>query len=482
VATESAAVDAIVTACARLPLALSVASARVAGLRRRDSLTALARELANAVGTLDALDGGDPASSVQAVLSWSYRALSPRAARLFRLLAVHPGPDVSIPAAASLVGLPVAEVGPMLTELTRAQLFTEAVPGRFSCHDLMRAFARERAEEVDPPAQRHAAVARLLDHYLHTAHAATLLLYPQWETAPVAPPVSGVSTARLATADEAAGWLHAERRGLLAAVEQAERAGFDAHTWQLAATLALFLGRQGHWSDVVATHDLALAAVARLGDQTAEARLHRRLGRAYAWLGRLADSRRHLGHALDLHRALGDPVGQAHTHLNLAEIAEQQGRHRDALEHSGQAMELYQAAGHRHGQARALNSVGWYHSLLGEHSEALRHCQAALALHSESGDPASEAATWDSLGHAHHHLGDHSQAADCYGHALGLIRQAGNRQGEARVLIHLGETQRAAGDPEAARAAWLRALAIFEEMQHADAADVRTRLDALDTV
>jgi tetratricopeptide (TPR) repeat protein len=389
---------------------------------------------------------------------------------------------VTIPAAASLAGVPAAEVLPLLTELTRAQLFTERVPGRFSCHDLMRAFAQERVEAVDTPEQRHAAVARLIDHYLHTAQAATLLLYPQWETAPAAPPVPGVSTARLANADDAAVWLRAERRGLLAAVGRAERDGFHVRTWQLAATLALFLGRQGDWSAVVATHELALAAAVRVGDRAAEARLLRRLGRAHAWLGRPADARRDLGRALDLHGALGDPVGQAHTQLNLAEIAEQQGQHRDALDHSRQALELYRAAGQGHGQARALNSVGWYHSLLGEHQEALRHCQAALTLHREHGDPASEAATWDSLGHAHHHLGDHRRAADCYGRALGLIRQAGNRPSEARVLVHLGDTHRAAGDPDAARAAWVRALSIFDELQHVDAAGLRARLDALDAV
>src|SRR5262249_58391170 len=98
---------------------------------------------------LDALDGGDPLSDVRAVLSWSYRSLSSNAARLFQLLGVHPGPDISTPAAASLAGLPLPTVRRHLAELTRANLIGEHVPGRYAFHDLLRAYAAEQAESTD---------------------------------------------------------------------------------------------------------------------------------------------------------------------------------------------------------------------------------------------------------------------------------------------------------------------------------------------
>src|SRR5258706_5155413 len=98
-----------------------------------------------------------------------------------RLLGVHPGPDISVPAAASLLGGGVPEAGGALAELNRAHLLTEPSPGRFCCHDVLRAYAAEQAQARDGAAEGSAAIHRVLDHYLHTAHAAALLLYPHRE-------------------------------------------------------------------------------------------------------------------------------------------------------------------------------------------------------------------------------------------------------------------------------------------------------------
>ena len=82
----------------------------------------------------------DPHTDISAVFSWSYRGLGTEAARLFRLLGLHPGPDISIPAAASLAGLPHDQTRQLLDHLTRAHLLTEHAPGRFEFHDLLRAY------------------------------------------------------------------------------------------------------------------------------------------------------------------------------------------------------------------------------------------------------------------------------------------------------------------------------------------------------
>ena len=142
VAAEPGAVDEIIAACARLPLALAIAAARAA-YHPQFSLTALAAELHQARGGLDAFVGESATNDARAVLSWSYHTLSDDAARLFRLLGLHPGPDLTVAAAASLAGDPPGRVRRVLVELTSAHLLDERSPGRFAFHDLLRAYAVE---------------------------------------------------------------------------------------------------------------------------------------------------------------------------------------------------------------------------------------------------------------------------------------------------------------------------------------------------
>ncbi|OLB78390.1 MAG: hypothetical protein AUI14_13285 [Actinobacteria bacterium 13_2_20CM_2_71_6] len=160
VAAEPHAVTEIITWCARLPLALSVVASRAA-THPGFPLAALAFELRNPRGGLDALAGGDPATDVRAAFSWSYRQLPADAARLFRLLGLHPGPDIGTAAAASLAGIPASQVRELLTELARAHLVTEHAPGRFSFHALLRAYATELVYGADSADERRSAVRRL---------------------------------------------------------------------------------------------------------------------------------------------------------------------------------------------------------------------------------------------------------------------------------------------------------------------------------
>ena len=66
---------------------------------------------------------GDPATSLRQLLSWSSRQLSPSAAQMFALLGVHCGPDITIPAAASLAGVPAADTRRAITELADASRY-----------------------------------------------------------------------------------------------------------------------------------------------------------------------------------------------------------------------------------------------------------------------------------------------------------------------------------------------------------------------
>jgi tetratricopeptide (TPR) repeat protein len=482
VAAEPDAADRIIAACARLPLALSLVAARAA-THRSARLADLAAELPPAGERTGELDTGDLLDRVQAVFSWSYATLTPPAARVFRLLGLHPGPTSTAPAAAGLTGLPLPTTRRALADLVRAGLLAEPVPGRYGLHDLLRAYATDLTRSTDTDQERHAAVVRLLDHYVHTAHTAARHLDPNRAPieVPLAPPTLGAAPGQPADHAAALGWLNAERLVLLAAQHLAAGAGYDAHTWQLAWALDTFLDRRGHWHDWAGARRVAVSAAARL-PHPAAAYAHLLLGWVVIMLGDNEQAHTHLTDALHQYTGAADPVGQAHSHHALGWLWGLWGRPDRALDHAQQALTLFQAAGHSIGQAEALNGVGWSHALLGEHNQAVTHCQQALTLFQQVGERAGQAAAWDSLGYAHHHLAHHAQAVDCYQHALTLLRDLGDRHEEAATLTHLGDSHHAADHPDHARTAWTTALDILTDLDHPDADTVRAKLATLDQI
>ncbi|GAA4671694.1 BTAD domain-containing putative transcriptional regulator [Phytohabitans rumicis] len=475
VAAEAGAVDDIIAKCARLPLALAIVAARAA-THPAFALAALVGASHDPRVSLDTLDGGDQATRVRAVFSWSYQSLSHGAARLFRLLGLHPGPDIAAPAAASLAGTPIGPARLLLDELARAHLVSENSPGRYGFHDLLRAYAAELAHTHDHGTERHAALHRLFDHYLHTAHAAHRLLTPHRDPVAVGVPVPEVATEPLTDDVQALAWFVAERAVLVAVVAQAAKAGFDTHSWQLAWALTEFFARQGHWHEWAATHRTALQAIHGQTDHLGQAHTHRGLAIAYARLSRHDDAFTHFNRALELFTELDDRTSQGHTHLGVAWLFDRQGRRPQALDHAIQALALYREAGNAAGQANALNAVGWYHAQLGNYEQTLVHCEPAIALHRDSRDRRGEASTWDSLGYAHRHLGHHEQATACGRNAVELYREIGDRYNEADTLIRLGDTRHAVGDHHTAREHWRRALTILHELGHPDAGEARARL------
>ncbi|MEV6825287.1 tetratricopeptide repeat protein [Amycolatopsis sp. NPDC051102] len=474
-AAEPRAAGELIELCVHLPLALSIVAAR-ATLTPALSLTELARQLRDVRDRLQALDIGDTSVDLGAVFSSSYRTLSAAAARMFRLLSLHPGPVISLSAAAGLAGAVRGKARTALSELVRAQLLTEPAAGRFTYHDLLRAYSADRARDEESEQARHTALHRMLDHYLHTAHAATLRLNPPNDRLPLTGPEPGAVVDEFAGDGQAWQWFRTERPVFAAAVDRAADAGFDFHAWQLACSVSLFCIRAGHWTQMVTTQQVAVAAAERAGEPHGQAWSLRELGRAYIRLGRHSDAEATLQRALELSERLGDPVGQARSYNNLGIVSYAEGAHPKALEQGKAAYALFRAAGHRAGQAEALNAIGWMETQLGRHAEALRYCAEALELHRAVGSRHGEADTWDSLGHAHHHLGDHHQAATCDRNALELFRQLGARHPQADTLIRLGETHQAAGNSAAAREAWQRALPILDDLHHPDAQVLRARV------
>jgi DNA-binding SARP family transcriptional activator len=475
VTAEPAAVEEIVARCGRLPLALVIAAARAATYPDFP-LSAIAEQLHAARYGLDLFAGDDPATDVRAVFSWSYRSLRPAVARLFRLLGLHPGPDITAPAAASLAGVPPDGVRPLLAALTEAHLLTEYVPGRYALHDLLRVYAGEVVAAEDPEAERLAAVDRAVNHYLHTAYPAARALLPILEPVTLHAPPPGVTPERLGTEHHALTWFTAEHAVLLAVTRDAAERGLDQRAAQLARAMSDFLHRQGHWYDLAAIQRIALAAARRTGDRTGQADAHRNLGSAYARMGRRDAAVTQLHQALDGYRALDDHLGQGKAHLGLGFILEKDGRYRDAQEQARLAIDRFSDAADRTGQARAINSFGWCHSLLGDHRTALKYCQEALALQRESNDRRGMAYTLDSLGYIHHQLADYSAAIACYEEAIELLREADDRYYQADALHHLGDTHQALGQTGTATTAWRQALALLDQLHHPDADTIRAKL------
>jgi DNA-binding SARP family transcriptional activator/tetratricopeptide (TPR) repeat protein len=460
--------------CAGLPLALVVVAARAAA-QPWLPLSAIAAELRRQPGRLDALETGDQGSSVREVFSWSCRQLSRPALRMFRLVGIHPGPDVSVRAAASLAGLPEEQAGRALAELARASMLTEHAAGRYSCHDLLRAYAAEQAERCDG-AERDAAVRRVLDHYLRTATAAARLLYPASEPLPAEPAAPEAAPLSPAGRAQALAWFAAEHQVLLTAACHAAAAGLDGRVWKLVSAMTEFLNRQGHWHDLAAAGDTALAAARRLGDREGQAHAHYSLGTACLGLGRHRDGLAHLERAADLSRLVGDTARHARSRLAMGEVLRQQGRHAAARRQAELALRMYTELGHRPGQARALTNLGWHITQLGDYPDALVRCERALALHRELGNLLGEAHTWDHLGYARHQMGQDADAISCYRRALRLLRVVSDRLEQAAVLARLGDALGAVGNRRAARDAWQRSLAILDELHHPYAPQVRSRM------
>jgi DNA-binding SARP family transcriptional activator/tetratricopeptide (TPR) repeat protein len=461
--------------CGRLPLALAVVAAH-ALTHPELSLAELAARLDTDRAGLSRFPAGDPATTLGTVFSWSYRALTPPAARLLRLLGTHPGPQVSVAAAASLLGAPPAEVRPLLAELTGVHLLTERLPDCYVLHDLLAAYAAQLAAD-EPADDRRAASARLLDHYLHTCHLADRLVHPQREAVDPPPPGRGAVVEPLAGPQDALAWFVREQANLLAAVEHAGRTGADARAWWLAWVVWEFLDQRGHLRHQAAVEAVALDAARRLGDRVGQSIAHRTLAHLHARLGAYRAAEDHLDAAVELAGQVGTRSGEAFTHLAAGQVSTARRRYGEALVHGRHALELVHSADRPDGAALALRVLGSGFIGLGQHRQALWCCRRALDIHRSAGQRREEAADWDGIGRAQHHLRDYRQAASAYRRALDIYRQLGDRWGEATALVHLGETCEARGHADPTHDTWRRALALADDLGHPDADYVRSMVE-----
>jgi tetratricopeptide (TPR) repeat protein len=463
-AAEPEAASALINLCARLPLALSVVAARAA----KHPLASLVRQLDDERDRLDVLNLGDPDLDIRAVFSWSYRALSPEAARLFRLLGLHPGPDIDHHACGALVDRPP------LTELTAANLLDEYRPNRFRFHDLLRTYAAECAERDESPSERHSAMRHLIDYYVATATLADFRIMPCRDGVVRTEPVSA-GLPVIATASEAMDWFTVENATLLAMLTVATKHGFNAHVDQLAWACDTFLGRTGQRHERVAANRMALDAVRRSGGLAAQIRNLWSLSRTIARMGRFAEAAEYLAEASDLNQTLSDEYHQIAIHLAYVQLLDIQKRHAEAILHARSALDLAQHTPSQMYRADALTAVSWDQAWLGQSVEALSWCEQALEIYSEIGHPEGNAYALHVLGFIHQELGHYAQAIRCYERSREIDRELGSRYWEAVVLDRLGGVYHTLGEGHSAQLAWRQAFDILDTLRHPDAQAIKKK-------
>ncbi|MFD0202928.1 MULTISPECIES: AfsR/SARP family transcriptional regulator [Saccharothrix] len=470
---DRAVTEELIRLCGCYPLALSI-TARHAATRPRIPLTEIAAELRDQ--GMDMLDNDDdPTASLPMVLSWSLRGLTDHQRMVFALLAITPGPDVELPAAAALTGLTEAQTRKALLALENHSLLDRRPDNRYAMHDLVRAHA---ATTHLPEPVRQVALERVVDFYLHTARAADHLLYPQRPSAvqPV-PPTAGVRPRPLPDRPAALAWMDAHHPHLLAAQRTAAADHRHEAVWHLAWALSTFHMWRGHRHDDLTVWQAAVNAAEHLPDLTSRIHARWRLGHAHAELGRHEQAITYLHDALTLAEHHEDRIEQARIHHALAWTREQQGNHLEALTHARRALVLYRELDQPVWEADALNTVGWLAAHLGEHDTARDHCQAALVLHRRNQDADGEANTLDSLGYIDQHTGRHRQAIDHYQQAVTLYHTVGNTPKAAETLNKLGHSHAALGQRQQAQAAWQQALTLYRRLgRDTDAQRVQQQL------
>jgi DNA-binding SARP family transcriptional activator/Tfp pilus assembly protein PilF len=473
----------VLAVCAGLPLAIRIAGARLTA-RRSWSVAALAGRLADQRRRMDEFTAGDLA--VRATFQVSFDALYRPAdrngidpARVFRLLGVWQGPSISLQAAAALTGEPEGPVADGLEVLVDANLLESPGPDRYRLHDLLRAYAAERAEADEAPQAIDDAVRRVLNWYLHTADTTASVVAPYRERVPLDPPEPGCEPLTFATAAEALDWCEQERANLVAATRQAASHGHHDIAWKLPVAATVCFDRHGYRAEWLTTHRIALGSTRELGDRRGEAWVLNNLGMVLGQQ-RVHDAIGYFEQALALYREIGDRRGQGQAANNLAFCYLILGRHAEAVAALLDALQLQRELGLRYGEGVALCNLGEAYLELGRYDEAIACSQEALAIVREVGSVRYEGYTLYNLGRAQADLGQVAEAADLFEQALAIHRSAGDRYGEARVLQHIGTAHARAGRLAEARGTWIRARSIFEGLEEAaQAAELGAQLEAL---
>jgi DNA-binding SARP family transcriptional activator/Tfp pilus assembly protein PilF len=436
--------------CAYLPLALRIAAAHLVG--HPDGPPGYVARLRDA-SRLAALEiDDDREAAVRGAFDLSYAALDGPARRMFRLLGLVPGADVSLAAAAALAGVAPGDAEPALEALADAHLVERAGPGRYALHDLLRLYAGERAESDEADTARTHAIDRLEAFYLRATDTAARLLYPTSMRLPFDPTPPGSPAAPVTDHGSASAWLDAERANLIAIVNSAAGAGRHATAYALGDMLGGYFWMRRNPADWLEVAGVALAAARAASEPRAQAACHRGLSGAYVCLGRLHLAIAELDQGLALAERAGWREGQAAMHSSRATAVQDLGDTVRAEFDYLVALTLYRAAGHRAGEPVVLSNLGGLYMRLGRFGKAADAFRRALAVDQQLGGAGDVAIDLGNLGGACWRLGNLDEAIRHLTAGLDIHRQLGNRAGEANTLNYLARVHHDAGRGEQAAA------------------------------
>lgn len=478
VSAEPEAASTIAASCGYLPLALRIAADR-AQPRPRLKLADLSVQLDMNSDRLDLLAaaGDDESAAVRSVFSWSYRTLPPGAARTFRLLSLHQGPDFGIPAAAALTATTTPQARRMLDALAAASLLEESGSDRYRFHDLIRLYAAECARADESDDSRSAAVRRIVEWYLHSAAAADRVLAPSHPRLDLGPSAEPSDPPAFADYDQALDWYDVEHANLASATRHAAEAGQHAIAWRIPAVAWSYLLLRKPWAEWMPSYEASLASARLCGDLDAEARMLTGMSAASFDLGHLAESNDYSERALALREQLGDRLGQCSSLNNLGIICRRLGRLEDAIAWSRRALALSREISNQRGTSAALNHLGEIHQEMGELEQAIACFNEALGICVCVGDRYGETCVRDNLGVVNVALGRWAAARALLTTALRVRREIGDRHGEIETLIHIGDLHDRTGRPEDARQTWGQALALCQTLGDPRAGELRDMLD-----
>jgi tetratricopeptide (TPR) repeat protein/DNA-binding XRE family transcriptional regulator len=462
---DDVAVADIAELCGYLPLAVGMLARQ---LHHHPAWTAadLAAELTAARDRLELMATEN--LSVATAFDLSYQDLAEDQRRVFRRLGLHPGIDIDAYGLAALNGTEPRAARHQLEALYDHYLLTEPARGRYRPHDLIHEYARALVAD-DDIAESEAAVARLLDYYLHTSRSAARHLARRTSVmrsdVTQSPPPGHAPD--LSSWESAAAWMQTERLNLHAAVMYAADHRLPRHAADIAAAMHNFLRNHGHWGQALTLHEAALKAARTGGDQLAEAEVLIDLGAMQTITDDYPGAIASLRLALNLYRGVGQPLGEANALTDLGIVQRMSGDHAGAAVPLRQALELYRDLGDRLGEARSLTDLGVAQNLLAELPAAAASLTRALELYRGLGNRNGQINALNYLGAVQRDAGDYHNAAASQREALALSRALGSLHGQANALTALGATQSLDGDHRAAIASLEQSLELCRRLGHA---------------
>lgn len=451
VGAERTAAAALVELCGRLPLALAIVAERA---QRAGSLAEVVATLKAEKGRLDRLHTGEDSSDVgiRTALSWSYHALTPPAAAMFRWLGLHPAGDIDLRAAAALADVPVERATALLDQLVAAHLVEQRRPHRYELHDLIRLYASDMAA-LEPPGDREAAAHRVLDWYLHAAASADRTLIPGRRRDFLAPYEPRTPPPAFATPQDAQTWFEQEYRSLRAYVSWAGRSGFAGHAWRIAMTMTTFFDHAIPWHDGVEFYRSALTAARTAGELVGEAYVLNSMGCVHLDRSDRAAAAACFQLSLQHFQALADPGGEGMVLGNLALVHGERGDVATTRDYALRAIRLCEKLGYQRGTALNMKNLGIAHLVAGAYQPAVEWFEQALVICHRIGELEVESWVQHRLGRAYAKLGDVPKAVGAFRRAISLHRALGSRRWQAVALTDLGNTLVEAGHPGIASSA-----------------------------